>query len=160
MDGVSTLTSRDASSSFENLDLGEGSCIMNSRRTLTRTGDVAVHLLRRRTHAGLATVHGGRIRARSCSLLTPFRAPRMAFRPRRPCRPSSLHWNQIIFFLFLKSFPHRWIVILILILYNYRFWIFIWISLYLILSFIFIFVLFILIFQKTLTKLWISKWIY
>lgn len=124
MDGVSTLTSRDASSSFENLDLGEGSCIMNSRWTLTRTGDVAVHLLRRRTHAGLATVHGGRIRARSCSLLTPFRAPRMAFRPRRPCRPSSLHWNQIIFSLFLERvvFP---IVTLILILDSYRFWIFI-----------------------------------
>lgn len=46
-----------------------------------------------------------------------------------------------------------WLVIVSRIFFYYISW-------YLILSFIFIFVLFILIFQKTLTKLWISKWIY
>jgi len=66
----------------------------NEFKGLTGTGCVAVHLLLRRTEAGLAAVHGRRIRARPRPLLTTLRAPRVAFRPGGPGRPAAVDCNR------------------------------------------------------------------
>ena len=63
----------------------------NEFKVLTGATRVAVHLLLTWAEALLAAVHGRWIRARSRSLLTAFRASRVAFRPRRPGRPATVN---------------------------------------------------------------------